>query len=150
MIRSSSLFAALSLSAMALASCGAEKLGAENGEDSTSATEGTPFTTAELGRFNEPWAIEFAPGTPVLFVTEKSGSMKFLDTATGTMLEGLDEGRPLPPASCSGRSRILSPVVVKVCNTVPISPCDASAISAANIFACASARGDPRVPILTV
>lgn len=38
-----------------------------------------------MGEFNEPWAIEFAPGTPVLFVTEKSGTMKFLDTASGTI-----------------------------------------------------------------
>jgi hypothetical protein len=37
-----------------------------------------------------------------------------------------------------------------VCSTVAILPCDASAISAANMFACASARGEPRVPILTV
>lgn len=38
-----------------------------------------------MGEFNEPWAIEFAPGTAVLFVTEKSGTMKFLDTASGAI-----------------------------------------------------------------
>ena len=33
--------------------------------------------------FEEPWAIEFAPGTGVLFVTEKGGTLKIMDTSTG-------------------------------------------------------------------
>lgn len=72
---------------MALASCA----NAETGE--SRADGAAPFTVAEQATFNEPWAIEFAPGTPVLFVTEKSGSMKFLDTETGIIGEvtGLPE-----------------------------------------------------------
>jgi glucose/arabinose dehydrogenase len=89
MIRSSHLAANLSLAALALASCGAEKLGAETGETAQSgaivATTGpvTPFKSSEVARFEEPWAIAFAPGTAMLFVTEKSGAIKVLDTATG-------------------------------------------------------------------
>lgn len=36
-----------------------------------------------MGSFAEPWAIDFAPGTAILFVTEQAGSLKILDTATG-------------------------------------------------------------------
>jgi glucose/arabinose dehydrogenase len=88
MIRSARLLAALSLPALILASCGAEKLGAETGETAApaeTAKAAAAFTIAEKGKFNEPWAIAFAPGTDTLFVTEKSGSVKFLDTATGTI-----------------------------------------------------------------
>jgi glucose/arabinose dehydrogenase len=87
MISSSRLLAALSLPAMALASCA-------NAQTGESRTDGAaPFAVTEQASFNEPWAIEFAPGTPVLFVTEKSGSMKFLDTETGIIGEvtGLPE-----------------------------------------------------------
>lgn len=71
----------LSLSTLSLASCA----NAETGESAPAAAEGTPFAVAEMGTFEEPWAIEFAPGTGVLFVTEKAGTMKFLDTASGTV-----------------------------------------------------------------
>lgn len=37
---------------------------------------------AEYGSFNEPWAAAFAPGTSVLFITEKPGTIKFVDTET--------------------------------------------------------------------
>ncbi|MDC8755133.1 PQQ-dependent sugar dehydrogenase [Erythrobacter sp. sf7] len=77
MIRSSSLLTALSVPALMLASCANAETGESSGDGSA------PFTITEKASFNEPWAIEFAPGTPVLFVTEKSGTMKFLDTATG-------------------------------------------------------------------
>jgi glucose/arabinose dehydrogenase len=90
MTRLTRLFAALSTPALMLASCGFEKLGAETGDSTTSdgtitATTGpaAPFKTTEVARFEEPWAIAFAPGTPVLFVTEKAGQLKFIDTATG-------------------------------------------------------------------
>jgi glucose/arabinose dehydrogenase len=83
MIRSFSLIAAFSLPAAMLASCAK----AETGETAVAAAEmtgGTPFATSEVATFAEPWAIAFAPGTPMLFVTEKAGSLKFIDTATGT------------------------------------------------------------------
>jgi len=38
-----------------------------------------------MGEFNEPWAIEFAPGTQMLFVTEKSGTLKLMNTASGAV-----------------------------------------------------------------
>lgn len=85
-----------------LASCGAEKLGAETGETAApaaTAEAAAPFAVAEMGSFNEPWAIAFAPGTATLFVTEKSGTLKFIDTATGTI--GTVSG--LPPVAFGGQ-----------------------------------------------
>ena len=40
------------------------------------------FAKAELARFAEPWAAAFAPGTPILFVTEKKGAVRWYDTAS--------------------------------------------------------------------
>jgi glucose/arabinose dehydrogenase len=82
---SSRLLAALSLAAAMLASCGAEKLGAETGQ--AQADGPMPFAVASQATLSEPWAIAFAPGTAVLFVTEKAGSIKFLDTSTGLLGE---------------------------------------------------------------
>ena len=74
------MLAALSFSAFALASCAR----AETGDSApAAAAQGTPFAVNEVATFKEPWAIAFAPGTPVLFVTEKAGTLKFIDTATG-------------------------------------------------------------------
>lgn len=36
----------------------------------------------EFGTFDEPWALAFAPGTSVLFITERGGRLKFVDTAS--------------------------------------------------------------------
>lgn len=88
MIRSSSLITALSLPALALASCA----NAETGETVAVDAGSTPFAVSEVATFEEPWAIAFAPGTPVLFVTEKSGSVKFVDTETGIV--GTVSGAP--------------------------------------------------------
>jgi len=38
-----------------------------------------------MGEFERPWAIEFAPGTPMLFITEKAGTIKVMDTRTGAV-----------------------------------------------------------------
>jgi glucose/arabinose dehydrogenase len=81
------MIAAIFLPVVALASCG--------GDDSSAppAAGGTPtptpavavtFTTTQVATYGEPWAIAFAPGTPILFVTEKPGTMKFINTANGT------------------------------------------------------------------
>lgn len=64
-----------SLPALALASCA----NAETGESSS--TGG--MTITEMGEFERPWAIEFAPGTDMLFITEKKGALKVMDTASG-------------------------------------------------------------------
>ncbi|WP_298464940.1 PQQ-dependent sugar dehydrogenase [uncultured Erythrobacter sp.] len=74
----------LSISAVALASCA----NADAGDSAASAEAGEPdYTVSEMGEFNEPWAIEFAPGTGMLFVTEKSGTLKLMNTASGSVTE---------------------------------------------------------------
>lgn len=67
-----------SLPAALLASCA----NADSGE-SEADKSATGFNVAPMGEFEEPWAIRFAPGTSVLFVTEKAGTLKVMDTATG-------------------------------------------------------------------
>lgn len=80
---------ALSLSTAMLASCGGSAAG-DGGTESTPAAsapaQGEPFAIAEIGTFNEPWAAAFAPGTPVLFITEKAGAIEAVDTRTGRMI----------------------------------------------------------------
>lgn len=65
-----------------LASCA----NAETGDSApaAAASGSAPYAVTEAGTFEEPWALAFAPGTSVLFVTEKAGALKFLDTASGT------------------------------------------------------------------
>jgi aldose sugar dehydrogenase len=89
MIRSFRLIAALSLPGMALASCAQ----AESGESAPAMANEAAFATTEVATFEEPWAIAFAPGTPVLFVTEKAGSVKFVDTRSGAT--GTVSGAPM-------------------------------------------------------
>lgn len=80
MIRSSRCIAALSLSTLALASCAR----AETGDSAATAESAAiSFATSEVATFEEPWAIAFAPGTTMLFVTEKAGTVKVLDTRNG-------------------------------------------------------------------
>lgn len=83
MSRYSKLTFALSLSAVALASCGNAEIGAETVENAAAEQGGQSFTVTPMGTFDEPWAIAFAPGTAMLFVTEKAGTIKVIDTATG-------------------------------------------------------------------
>ena len=52
---------------------------------SAQGADGAGFAVAAMGTFDEPWAIEFAPGTGMLFVTEKAGTIKVMDTASGTI-----------------------------------------------------------------
>ncbi|ODS60804.1 MAG: dehydrogenase [Erythrobacter sp. SCN 68-10] len=70
---------AFSLAPVLLASCASA-----NDGDSAPATAGG-FAVAPMGEFEEPWAIRFAPGTQTLFVTEKAGTLKVMDTASGTV-----------------------------------------------------------------
>ena len=69
-----------------VASCGATSSG-----DTTPVSTPAPtpagnaavtFARQELARFEEPWAAAFAPGTGVLFVTEKKGQVRWYDTAS--------------------------------------------------------------------
>jgi glucose/arabinose dehydrogenase len=85
---------AFSLSALALASCA----NAQSGDSVPEASE-ADFEIAEMGTFDRPWAIEFAPGSEVLFITEKGGTLIAMDIvsgATGTVSgtpEVLDAGQ---------------------------------------------------------
>lgn len=76
---------AFSLPAALLASCA-------NAETGNNAAAEAAFATATIGEFDEPWAIRFAPGTETLFITEKAGTLKVMDTKTGTI--GIVEGVP--------------------------------------------------------
>lgn len=75
------------------ASCGAGATGdsagsssaAANGAQNAESAEATRLAVDERGTFDEPWAAAFAPGTAVLFVTEKPGRIRFLDTAAGRL-----------------------------------------------------------------
>ncbi|AZI34621.1 putative aldose sugar dehydrogenase [Caenibius tardaugens NBRC 16725] len=77
-----------------LAACGVER-----GEDSRAqaaeptAEAGAPASQADKafaiephGTFDEPWAMTFLPGTSLLIVTEKAGTIAGYDTATGRRL----------------------------------------------------------------
>ena len=75
----SKLAAALSLPALALASCA----NAENGETTETATTEVSLTVTPMGEFERPWAIEFIPGTGMLAITEKEGAIKLMDTQSG-------------------------------------------------------------------
>ncbi|MEZ5680149.1 MAG: PQQ-dependent sugar dehydrogenase [Erythrobacter sp.] len=52
---------------------------------STGSGTGLSFAITERGSFAEPWAEAFLPGTRLLFITEKAGTMKFVDTANGRL-----------------------------------------------------------------
>ncbi|MFU7527823.1 PQQ-dependent sugar dehydrogenase [Qipengyuania sp. ASV99] len=69
---------ALSLCALSLASCAS----AENGESAASDPAAAELSVTEMGSFDRPWAIEFIPGTNMLAVTEKEGTLKLMDTGT--------------------------------------------------------------------
>ncbi|WP_120716132.1 PQQ-dependent sugar dehydrogenase [Tsuneonella amylolytica] len=83
--------ALLSTASLALASCGTQVTGETPTQAQSTpgpaeeivAVSGREFATKSYGSFDEPWAAAFAPGTPVLFITEKPGTMKFVDTRTG-------------------------------------------------------------------
>ncbi|MFN4112471.1 MAG: PQQ-dependent sugar dehydrogenase [Sphingomonadaceae bacterium] len=79
----------LSTTALALASCGYETTG-DGGRDAVSTpaphsgvVQG-PFRVTEHGTFTRPWAAAFEPGTGRLFVTERSGTLKLVDPASGS------------------------------------------------------------------
>jgi aldose sugar dehydrogenase len=43
------------------------------------------FSITPVAEFDEPWSVRFAPGSQMLFITEKAGTMKVMDTATGAI-----------------------------------------------------------------
>ena len=74
---------ALSLPSLALASCAV----AETGETASDDAAAPDLTITEMGEFDRPWAIEFIPGTQTLVITEKAGTLKFMNTETGDVVE---------------------------------------------------------------
>ncbi|MEO6042205.1 MAG: PQQ-dependent sugar dehydrogenase [Croceibacterium sp.] len=88
------ILAAILLSAAFSASCGSAQPA-----DNAAQNGSLPFKIAAVGSFDAPWAARFAPGTQVLFVTEKKGTMKFVDLPSGR--EGTVTG--IPPVNFSGQ-----------------------------------------------
>ncbi len=74
---------ALSLSAIALASCARAETVDSGEKASKLMDEAAAFEVTDMGSFAEPWAIAFAPGTSVLFITEQAGTIRFIDTVSG-------------------------------------------------------------------
>jgi len=72
---------ALSPATLMIASCGQ----AQSGDSAPAASTDRPFAIEEKGTFDSPWAMAFAPGTQVLFITEKPGTMKFVDLPSGRL-----------------------------------------------------------------
>lgn len=88
MTKRSTSLALLSTAAIALASCGNQTTGetaAEARSTPAPTANGNPFAVKEFGSFAEPWAGAFVPGTGVVVITERAGTMKFVDTATGKL-----------------------------------------------------------------
>ena len=84
--------------ALVLAACGtspsntatnsAEAVSEDQAEASAEASQGRPFRTVEVARFDEPWAMDFLPGsglplTNAALVTDKGGTLWLVDAATG-------------------------------------------------------------------
>ncbi|WP_093250833.1 PQQ-dependent sugar dehydrogenase [Tessaracoccus oleiagri] len=74
------------------------------------------FRTTEHGKFTEPWAMEFLPGTDLLLINERGGAMKLRDQSTGEVREvsgvpevyhegqaGLHDVKPAPSFETDGR-----------------------------------------------
>src|SRR5690606_33743522 len=82
---------ALSLSTLLIASCGSAQSGDSAATSTPAPVAGTtvdapaPFAAQSFGAFDEPWSIAFVPGTQVVFVTEKPGTMKFVDLPSGRL-----------------------------------------------------------------
>src|SRR5690348_7358843 len=56
---------------------------AQSGDSPAANTPVGPSKVAAQGSFDNAWAIAFAPGTQTVFVTEKPGTMKFVDLPSG-------------------------------------------------------------------
>jgi aldose sugar dehydrogenase len=88
--------------ALAFASCGSAQDGDDGSDTPPEAAATTqriaagqpvtlegdaPFSAASLATFDEPWAMAMAPGTNILFVTEKAGKLKLVDLASRRVVE---------------------------------------------------------------
>jgi aldose sugar dehydrogenase len=74
---------ALSPVAALIASCSQAQTGDSASTNAVPVEAPSPFAIEAKGTFDSPWSAAFAPGTQTLFVTEKPGTMKFVDLASG-------------------------------------------------------------------
>jgi len=86
---------ALSPAAALIASCSQAQSG-----DSPAVSGAQPFSIEAKGTFEAPWGVAFAPGTQTIFITEKAGTMKFVDVAAGRL--GTVTGLPTVVAAGQG------------------------------------------------
>ena len=79
--------ALVSLAFATVASCQETPTPAASGQPADNPAGTVDFAKEDMGTFDEPWAMAFEPGTGTLFVTEKSGTLKFrkADGTTGTV-----------------------------------------------------------------
>lgn len=75
-MRYSSVFAVLSPVAIALASCGSAPAGEKPNSPAAAADATKDFTVTVVAQFDEPWAMTFIPGTPLVLITERKGKLK--------------------------------------------------------------------------
>jgi glucose/arabinose dehydrogenase len=81
---------------LALVSCSGAGEAVETGNGaapSAQGREGRPFKVASLGQFDEPWAMTFLPNG-LLLITEKKGTIRFLDFGPSTPRLGTVSGVP--------------------------------------------------------
>lgn len=64
-----------------------------NTKSAITPVDGPPFVTAEMGVFDEPWAMTFLPNG-ILLITEKAGRIRFVDTSSSTQNIGSISGAP--------------------------------------------------------
>ncbi|QLC25177.1 PQQ-dependent sugar dehydrogenase [Parasphingopyxis algicola] len=82
-----------SLSVLALAACSAsEDVSAQTGDTEAVASEAS-FSVEEMGSFDEPWAMTFLPNG-IALITEKEGTLRFVDFAPDTPRLGSISGVP--------------------------------------------------------
>ena len=75
---------ALLLGASLAASWPLLRAGDSAAQEATAYAEQNPFTLREVGRFSEPWAIAFLPGTRTALVTERGGKLKLWQESGGS------------------------------------------------------------------
>lgn len=86
------------------ASCGPTTAG--ESPKAAPAETGDPFRVTPIATFNEPWALAPIPGSPLLLITEKSGTLKLLE------LGGAVQDITLPVAVAYGGQGGLGDVVL--------------------------------------
>lgn len=76
--------------ALVAAGCGSDPEPARGGDAAASQTvtqSDQPFEVEEVDTFDDPWAMEFLPGTDDLLVTERSGTLFLRDGQSGERVE---------------------------------------------------------------